>query len=120
MTYSMPGKPIPRALIITAALLAPAWLQAETTPPAETPESAYADMSAALSALGYENVQEDGVLTLLPDGQQVWSGQDWMPSPDGPRDFTLDGLPNLLLLNRGRCGPRVSLMELGDEGPRAL
>lgn len=78
---------------------------------------AYPDMSSQMAALGYSLVIDDGSVAILREQSEVWSEQSWMLSVTGPRDFTLNGLPDLLVdTARGRSFRGIALLELGAEG----
>ena len=78
---------------------------------------AYPDMHSHMAALGYSLVIDDGSVAILREQSEVWSEQSWMLSVTGPRDFTLNGLPDLLVdTARGRSFRGIALLELGAEG----
>ena len=77
----------------------------------------YPDMTARMAELGYELAHDDDGLRLLRDGTEVWSEQAWMLSAEGPRDYTANGWPNLLVFTaRGRSFRGTSLLELAEDG----
>ncbi len=77
----------------------------------------YPDMSARMAELGYELAHDDDGLRLLRYGTEVWSEQAWMLSAEGPRDYTTNGWPNLLVFKaRGRSFRGTSLLELAEDG----
>lgn len=77
----------------------------------------YPDMTARMAELGYKMTHDDDGLRLFHDGTEVWSEDAWMLSIEGPRDYTANGWPNLLVFTaRGRSFRGTSLLELAEDG----
>lgn len=84
-------------------------------------DSAYPDMTERMAALGYGLLRDEGSLRILRHGVEVWGEQSWMLSVEGPRDFTGDNLPQLLVhAARGRSFRAVTLLQLGAAEVSAL
>lgn len=83
--------------------------------------AAYPEMHEEMAAMGNEILEKDGAPMLMHHGQEVWSGRGMMPGIEGPRDFTLAGVPDLLVhAIRSRSFRALRLLEIGEDGPRVL
>lgn len=77
----------------------------------------YPDMRDRLEDLGITVAQDHDSVSISRNGAVIWSQQSWMLGVEGPRDYTRNDWPNLLVSTaRGRSFRGIALLELTEAG----